>query len=107
MAKPGSFAKPISNIPPTSPWSNPLTTSRESYSARQWIVSAGSWLGSLLPDVASVLRIERQVMFWFEPASSPASFRPEACPIHLWEDGADRFFYGFPDLGQGLKVACH
>jgi sarcosine oxidase len=44
---------------------------------------------------------------WFEPADHPASFRPERCPIFAWEYAPDRFFYGFPDLGEGVKVAFH
>jgi sarcosine oxidase len=84
-----------------------VTTTRGDYSAGQLILSAGSWIGSLLPELASSLRIERQVMFWFEAAAQPALFQPAACPIHLWEFDRQQFFYGFPDLGEGIKVACH
>ena len=28
-------------------------------------------------------------------------------PIFIWEWTPERFFYGFPDLGDGVKVAIH
>ena len=34
-------------------------------------------------------------------------FQPQQCPIHLWEYAPNKFFYGFPDLGDGIKVAIH
>src|SRR5262249_47381199 len=37
----------------------------------------------------------------------PASFGPERCPVHLWQFDGERFFYGFPDIGGGVKVAFH
>jgi sarcosine oxidase len=74
------------------------------------ILSAGGWARELLLDLNPPLAIERQVLFWFEPKSAPKLFYPERCPIHLWQVGAGekrRFFYGFPDLGEGVKVAGH
>ena len=84
-----------------------VETTRGRYAAGQLILSAGGWLPTLLPHLARHLRIERQVLFWFQASQSPEVFRPERCPIHLWEFDDRHFFYGFPDLGQGIKVACH
>jgi len=87
-----------------------VTTTKGTYRAGQMILSAGSWARELLPDLNPPLTIERQVLFWFEPKSAPKLFYPEHCPIHLWQvgDGEERkFFYGFPDLGEGVKVAGH
>jgi sarcosine oxidase len=61
----------------------------------------------LLAELRPPLVIERQVQFWFEPARSGEAFRPERCPVHLWQFDESRFAYGFPDLGNGVKVACH
>ena len=57
------------------------------------------------PDLP--LRIERQVLFWFDHASASEMFIPERCPVHLWQFDGRRFFYGFPNLGNGVKVAFH
>jgi sarcosine oxidase len=34
-------------------------------------------------------------------------FTADRCPVHLWQFDGRRFFYGFPDLGNGVKVAFH
>jgi len=60
----------------------------------------------LLPDLPLQLKVERQVLYWFA-ARNPEVFRPDKCPIHLWEFAPHRFFYGFPDLGTGVKLALH
>jgi sarcosine oxidase len=77
------------------------------YSVKQLIISAGAWVGSLLPGMRLPFRIERQVLHWFEPAADADSFNPARCPIHLWQFDGERFFYGFPDQGVGVKVAFH
>jgi sarcosine oxidase len=77
------------------------------YMARQLIISAGAWVGSLLPELRSPFRVERQVLHWFEPAGNVDSFTPQRCPIHLWQFDGNRFFYGFPDRGAGVKLAFH
>ena len=84
-----------------------VTTARGAYMASHLILSAGSWLQSLLPQLPLPLRVERQILFWFASTGDPSLFYPESCPIHLWEYERRRFFYGFPDLGSGVKVAGH
>ena len=75
------------------------------YRARQLIVTAGAWNSSLFPELP--LGVERQVLFWFDHASAPEVLTPERCPVHLWQFDGRRFFYGFPDLGNGVKAAFH
>lgn len=82
-------------------------TSLGRYRARQMILSAGAWIGSLLAGLRSPFRVERQVLHWFEPVSHADRFAPECCPIHLWQFDGGRFFYGFPDSGAGVKVGFH
>jgi len=77
------------------------------YRTRQLILTAGPWIGSLLPWPTVPLQIERQVLHWFEPVSDAEHFQSGRCPIHLWQFDGDRFFYGFPDSGAGVKVAFH
>jgi sarcosine oxidase len=83
-----------------------VTTERGEYRAERLILSAGSWMKSSLPDLDLPLTVERQILFWFD-SSDRKSFQPERCPIHLWEHAPGKFFYGFPDLGHGVKVAGH
>ena len=77
------------------------------YRARRLIVCAGAWMNELLPGQELPLRIERQVLHWFEPVAMADQFAPERCPIHLWQFDEGRFFYGFPDLGGGVKAGFH
>src|SRR5437867_1075578 len=60
------------------------------YAAGQLVLSAGSWLTSLLPDLALPLTVERQPLYWFEACRNAASFTPERLPIHLWEHAPQR-----------------
>ena len=84
-----------------------VRTANGSYGARRLLLSVGAWIGSLIPELNLPLVVERQVLCWFQPRSRPEVFQPERCPISLWEYGPSRFFYAFPDLGDGVKVAMH
>lgn len=84
-----------------------VVTSRGEYRAAQLLFTVGSWIGSLVPALAPQLSVERQVLYWFEPRDQAAGFAPERCPIHLWEWAPQRYFYGFPELGEGVKLAVH
>jgi sarcosine oxidase len=84
-----------------------LVTPRGTYRARKLLLCAGAWMGSLLGELGLPLRVERQVMFWFEPRAQPENFRPPAFPIFICEYGEQRFFYALPDVGNGVKVAFH
>ena len=84
-----------------------VLTDKGSYSAKRLLLSAGAWLNSLLSIGQLPLTVERQILFWFEPSSSRDQFKSQSCPIHIWEYEAHRFFYGFPDLGDGVKAALH
>jgi sarcosine oxidase len=84
-----------------------VKTATQDYRADKMLLSAGSWMSFLVPELRPVLTVERQVLFWFEPQSHPEHFRPERCPIFICEYEPGRFFYGFADLGDGVKIAVH
>lgn len=81
-----------------------LITDKGEYSCANLVLSAGSWIKQLVPELP--MMIERQVLFWFA-ADQPQLFQPNRCPIHLWEQSPGKYFYSFPDLGTGVKVAGH
>ncbi len=73
-----------------------------------WLVlSLGAWLGDLAPDLSPHLTVARQVLHWFESTGEPGRLSPAHLPIFIWEHDPPRLFYGFPDHGEGLKVAIH
>ena len=84
-----------------------VRTSRGDYYADRLLLAVGPWIQTLLADLSLPLVIERQAFCLFEPAAHAEHFHPDHCPINLWEYAPDRFFYGFPDLGQGVKAAIH
>jgi len=81
-------------------------TPRGSHTAGSLVLAAGAWLARLLPDFPLPLEVERQVVYWFEPITR-ADFTPERCPIFIIEHARERYVYGFPDLGEGVKIALH
>lgn len=83
-----------------------VRTERGEIEAEGLVISAGAWVGGLVPEVAAQLQVERQVLLWFD-AKRPDLYAPNRFPIHLWEYEPERMFYGFPDAGDGLKLAFH
>ncbi len=75
------------------------------YRAGRLVVAAGPWASRLVPELP--VRVERQVMLWFEPRANPQNFRPNRLPLFLIEHAPGRHFYGIPDLGDGVKTARH
>jgi sarcosine oxidase len=84
-----------------------VVTAKFQYRARQLLLTAGSWSRSLVPELNLPFTVERQVVYWFAPRAGPGNFAPSRCPVHLWETTPREFFYGFPDCGEGVKVAIH
>lgn len=84
-----------------------VRTGSESFKAGKLLISVGAWMKSLVTDVNLPLAVERQVLFWFEPRSRRELFEPQRCPIFICEHAPRRFFYGFPDLGDGVKIGIH
>jgi sarcosine oxidase len=82
-----------------------VLTSRGRLHADHLVLAVGPWLPELVPGLP--LEVERQVMLWFEPRVHPEAFAPGWCPVFLWETDPDHLYYGFPDLGSGVKVARH
>jgi sarcosine oxidase len=85
-----------------------IATGRGTCRADTAIVALGSWLPELYPQLANVLTIYRQVLYWFDIEGAEAAYRPGPFPIFIWElpDSRDGI-YGFPVVasGGGLKVA--
>lgn len=48
-----------------------------------------------------------QVLHWFRPDPPTRLFDPERFPIFICESAPDMMWYGFPDTGDGVKVAIH
>jgi sarcosine oxidase len=84
-----------------------VVTEQATYRAAKLVLAAGAWLGPLAPALQSKLTIERQVVLHIEPREQAPLFRPDRLPIFCLEEANGGFFYGIPDLGNGLKVGQH
>ncbi|HEY4110861.1 N-methyl-L-tryptophan oxidase [Puia sp.] len=82
-----------------------LTTPTATYDTATVIIAAGAWLNTLLPELELPLSVRRQPLFWFGNAGR--QFHPAAMPIFIWEYEKEKMFYGFPDIGAGVKLAPH
>ncbi len=84
-----------------------IETDRARYAPAVAIICAGPWLPGLLREkIRRNLVVRRQTLHWFA-ADNPRDFAVERFPIFIWHWGSneDDVFYGFPDLGGGVKIA--
>ncbi len=83
-----------------------IRTARQDLTVDRLILTAGPWMTSSLPGIALPLTLTRQPLCWF---AVPPLLRGAASrlPVFIWEWEPGRMWYGFPDLGDGLKAAIH
>src|SRR5690606_13344995 len=84
-----------------------VTTARGRYTAGRLVLAVGAWLPGLIEELRLPLAVERQVLHWFRPDPPTRLFDPERFPIFMCESAPDMMWYGFPDTGDGVKVAVH
>lgn len=84
-----------------------LSSARGDAVVRRLVLTAGSWMSTLLGGLHLPLTVERQVLYWFVPKGDPQQFEPSRCPIYAFEPTPEKLWYGFPNLGNGCKVALH
>lgn len=84
-----------------------VVTPRGHYRADCLILACGPWLPALIAGLRLPLDVERTVQHWFRAADHADRFLPPHFPIYLFEFARDLLFYGFPDTGDGVKVARH
>ena len=68
------------------------------------VVSAGAWVGRLLPAIGAKVRVTHQQMLLIAPPD-PAAFSRDRVPVWTFDPGGEGW-YGFPLLREGyVKVA--
>jgi sarcosine oxidase len=74
--------------------------------ARSLVLSLGPWFKETLEGLGVPLRVQRNVQAWFSPDTS--DYGADRFPAFLLDRaGLPAPLYGFPDFGDGLKVAFH
>lgn len=73
------------------------------YRARRLVISAGAWLGRLLPSLSALAVPERQVLLWTQ-LHRPQHYAVGTFPVFILEV-PEGLYYGFPEYGiPGLKI---
>lgn len=80
-----------------------VRTDRGTYLADQLVVTAGAWVGRMVPALQELAIPERQVLGWFQPLR-PDLFKAERFPVFNLATDEGRY-YGFPVFGiPGVKI---
>lgn len=102
----------VMQIEPSSSGVEVATGDNQRFTADRVLIAAGAWLpGFVAAELSRHFTVTRQVLHWFEIKSNPERFRPENCPVFIWQlprrGGVASSIYGFPlegDASNGLKV---
>jgi sarcosine oxidase len=83
-----------------------ITTPDRRYRAGKVIVAAGSYVAGLVPALEPYAMPIKQVVGWFDarPAAKEAL---AAMPVFIADEAGGMSFFGFPDLGRGVKIGKH
>ena len=95
-----------------------VSVAGETIDANRLVLAAGPWLPALVPALAPLLRVERNVVHWFRPEADTAAgvraFGPDGLPVLVIEDRPDHLLYALPwmresgsDVEDGVKFARH
>jgi len=71
------------------------------------VLTAGPWIGDLLPDLRLPLRVERECPCWFTPTVDPASVGADVLPIWVIVEEGSAYYGIRHDPEIGLKVSIH
>jgi sarcosine oxidase len=71
------------------------------------VLSAGPWIGDLVPDLGLPLRVERECPCWFTPTVDPTSVGADRLPIWVIVEQGTAYYGIRHDPEVGLKVSIH
>lgn len=88
-----------------------VSTDRGDYFPGNIVLALGAWLPQWLARDGALaafptFEATRQVLHWFNPERAE-DYAPSRFPIFIWHwgGGPADVFYGFPDIGTGVKLA--
>lgn len=84
-----------------------VTTTAGRYRTATLILAVGAWTAPVLADLGLPLVPQRNVLHWFTPAARAEHFTREALPVFIADGESYGHWYGFPDTGDGVKLARH
>jgi sarcosine oxidase len=81
-----------------------VKTSDGNYSADRLLLAAGAWT-SEVAGFDLPLVVERQSVFWLDPAGDHSHYDVGSFPIYAYEYVAGNIVYGFPRQSRGVKAS--
>jgi sarcosine oxidase len=84
-----------------------VTTTAGTYLTAKLILTVGAWAGKVFGELSLPFTVQRNVLYWFAPQRNASHFAPDHLPIFIHEHGNGPAWYGFPDTGDGVKLALH
>lgn len=84
-----------------------VSTTKGTYRTATLILTVGAWAGKVFGELSLPLTVQRNVLHWFTPRQNAEQFAPEQFPIFIHDHGDGPAWYGFPDTGDGVKLALH
>lgn len=104
-----------------------VLTTRGRYRARSLVLALGPWTTDFVRELQLPLHVQRNVQYWFSPRHDHGQFSPDRFPVFITEASVRETpasetparetavretstgdaWYGFPELGDGVKVARH
>jgi sarcosine oxidase len=82
-----------------------VETTQRRYRADRLVLCVGPWVHRSLAELNLPLLVERQVLVWFDPPSTPDLFDTGSFPVFVYEYRVGQTAYGFPRLETGVKAA--
>ena len=84
-----------------------VVTTGGRYRAASLLIAVGAWTRDVVAELGLPLVVQRNVQYWLAPLRSPEKFAADQLPIFIGEYAPGKAWYGFPDVGDGVKVALH
>ena len=103
----------VASIEPTAGGLEVRNADGQQFRADRVLIATGAWMPRFVAtELAGHFTVTRQVLHWFEIKTNPERFRPENCPVFIWQvpqqNGVESSIYGFPvngDAGLGVKIS--
>ncbi len=84
-----------------------VKTTKGTYQAGRLVLTVGAWAGKVFRELELPFVVQRNVLYWFAPAANADYFTPDRFPIFIHDIEPGLAMYGFPDAGDGVKLALH
>src|SRR5262245_36537880 len=81
-----------------------VRTSADQYDVDHLVLSVGPWAAPVLPEFASLFKVYRQVLFWFDLDSPLEAYLAGKFPVFIWAFGLHHNNYVYEFLAIVVLV---